>query len=188
MVYKLITAPTEPAITVEEAKAQLHIDTSFTDDDVFLASAIQSAGLLIEKLIQHPLMAQVWELQANTFVQCFELYKVPVAESPALTLKYSDGANAEQTVNAANYQVDLASEPSRVILNSSFAVPTVYDRFDAVRLRFTAGYANAAAVPEDLKTWVKILVTEFYEYRDFSVKPETMVAIERALMRHALWL
>ena len=39
MIYKLITAATELAITLDEAKAQQNIDTSFTGDDSGLGSA-----------------------------------------------------------------------------------------------------------------------------------------------------
>lgn len=186
MVYKLITAPTELAVTLADAKKQLNIDTAFTDDDTIITDCINAAALTVEKIIQGPVMLQTWEAQYTEFLAEFKLYKLHVAAIS--TLSYYDGANADAVVNSSNYQTDLASVPARLILNSGYATPTVYDRFDSVRIRFTAGYANAAAVPADLKQWIKVLITQFYEFRDYSVKPETEELIRKNLMSHAAWL
>jgi len=185
MIYKLITAATELAITLDEAKAQQNIDTSFTGDDSILTGCIHAAALHIEKIIQGPVMAQVWEAQSSDFFTVFELDKKPTSIT---TLKYFDISNAEQTVNSSNYEQDLASVPARVIMNTGYSLPSVYDRFDAVNIRFACGYANATAVPYDLKQWVKVLVTRFYQNRDYSVDVKTDELIKKNLMAFAAWL
>lgn len=186
MVYKLITAPTELSITLAEAKAQMNIDNLFTGDDTLITSDIHAATLHIEKIIQSPIMAQTWELQLTDFVDTFKIHKTPVAS--ITSLKYDDISNAEQTVDSSEYQTDLSSVPARVILNSGYSSPSVYDKFDAVRLRFVSGYVDATAVPQDLKKWIKVLVTQFYQFKDYSVKKETEDLIIRNLMRSAAWL
>lgn len=189
MVYKLITAPSELAITLAEAKAQLNVEAAFTDDDVLITACINAAAKYIEKLIQGPLMSQVWELQQTGFVQCFEVNKTPVAS--VTSLSYYDIANADTVVNSSNYQQDLSSVPARIILNSAYSSPSVYDRFDAVRLRFTSGYATAAAVPEDVKQVVKLLVTHFYEQRSPEITGTISkfdLTIEKLLNGHMAWL
>lgn len=190
MVYKLITAPTELAITLAEAKAQLNIETTFTDDDTLITASIHAAAKYVEKLIQGPLMSQVWELQLEDFKQIIEVQKGLI--STVDSLKYYDSANADTTVAASNYQQDLSSVPARIILNSAYSSPSVYDRFDAVRLRFTAGYATAATVPEDVKQVIKLLVTHFYEQRSPEVTGSIIskfdLTIEKLLNGHMAWL
>lgn len=190
MVYKLITAPTELAITLVEAKAQLNIETAFTDDDTLIVACIHAAAQYVEKIIQGPLMTQVWEAQLTDFVECIKLQKNPV--TTFTSLKYYNISNVDTTVDPSNYQQDLSSVPARIILNSTFSSPTVYDRFDAVRARFTAGYADAAAVPADVKQVIKLLVTHFYEQRSPEITGGTIskfdLTIEKLLNGHMAWL
>lgn len=164
MVYKLITAHTELAITLAEAKAQLNIDPSFTADDTLITACINAASLYIEKIIQSPLMIQTWELQLVDFIDTIKIWKTPV--SSITSVSYYDVNEADQSVVNTNYYTDLASVPARIIFKSTYNAPTVFDtRFDAVRIRFVSGYANATAVPADIKEVVKLLVTHFYENR-----------------------
>lgn len=187
MVYKLITAPTELAVSLPNAKAQLNIEAAFTDDDTLITDCINAAALYVEKIIQGPVMTQTWEAQMADFKELIRLEKNPV--TAITSIKYQDIADDPQTVDPANYQEDLASVPARIIFNSAFSAPTVYDRFDAVQVRFVAGYTNEAALPGDLKMWIKILLTQFYESRDYStVKSDTARQIREALMSHALWV
>lgn len=187
LVYKQTTPPAQLAITLDEAKAQLNVETAFTDDDPLITSMINAAALFVEKIIQGPLMTQAWEVYAEDWEDVFEIQKERI--TAVGSVKYYDSNNADQTVNPSDYQEDLSSVPARIIFNSSFAAPDVYDRFDAIRIAITAGYANAAAVPEDLKRWIKVLVTQFYESRDASqVKPEIEDMVKRGLMTYAAWL
>lgn len=190
MVYKLITAPTELAIKLAEAKAQLNIETAFTDDDNLIAACIKAAALYVEKIIQGPLMTQVWELQLVDFVSCIKLHKKPV--TTFTSLKYYDTVNSDITIDPSNYQQDLSSVPARIIFNSAYSFPSVYDRFDAVRARFTSGYANADSVPEDIKQVIKLLVTHFYEQRSPEITGGTTskfdLTVEKLLSAHMAWL
>lgn len=190
MVYKLITAPTELALTLADAKAQLNIELAFTADDALIESYIRAADAYVEKVIQGPLMAQSWEAQLTDFKACIKLQKNNV--TAITSIKYYDGANGDIAVAGSNYQTDLASVPARIIFNSTYSVPTVYDRFDAVRVLFSAGYANAGAVPYDIRQALKLLVTHFYENR----MPEVVGAItaqfnltlEKLLFAHRQWV
>lgn len=191
MVYALITAPTELAITLDDAKNQLNVELDFTDDDTLILSYIKAATLYVEKLIQGPVMDQVWELKLRDFKSEMEFHKGPV-KAGTLTLKYQDANDAEQTVAASNYYEDLASVPARVILKSTFSIPTVFDRYDAVKIRANAGYTDASAVPEDLKAAIRLLVAHFYENRTPEITGSTTakfsLTIERLLNGHMAWL
>ena len=190
MVYKLITPPTEQALTLAEAKKQLNIEEAFTDDDTLITSFINASALYVEKIIQGPLMNQVWEAQLKDFASCIELQKTPIASIDSV--KYYDTANVDTTVNASNYQTDLSSVPARIIFNSTYSYPSVYDRFDAVRVRLTAGYASASVVPADVKQVIKLLLTHFNENRGpevtGSITAKFDLSIEKLLHGHMPWL
>lgn len=187
MIYKLITASTELPITLAEAKAQLNIESSFTDDDTLITSCIYAAGKYMENLLQHPLMEQVWELQLADFKTRVLVQKKPVSID---SIKYDDIDNTDQTVTSTNYQVITDTVPALIVFYSSYAFPTVRDeRLDAVRIRFTSGYADATVVPEDIKLQIKILVTQYYEHRDMNmVKPHVQEQLQRFIMANSAWL
>lgn len=187
MIYKLITPATELPITLAEAKAQLNIEASFTDDDALITSCIYAAGKYIENLLQQPLMEQVWELQLADFKTRILVQKKPVTID---SIKYSDAANNEQTVATSNYQVITDTVPALIVFYSSYSFPVVRDeRLDAVRIRFTSGYADATAVPEDIKRHIKVLVTQYYEHRDMNmVKPHVQEQLQQLIMQNSAWL
>lgn len=190
MVYKLITPPTALALTLEDAKGQLNIDLEFTLDDLLIESYIHAAAAFVEKRIQGALMAQTWEAQLADFKSCIELLKSNISD--ITSVKYYDSANADITVGTSNYQKDLASVPARLIFNSSYAWPTVYDRFDAIRVGFTAGFASAAAVPYDIRIALKMLVTHYYENRSPEVVGASIaqfeLSVDKHLANHMLWV
>lgn len=190
MVYKLITAPTALALTLDDAKSQLNIEPEFTQDDSLIESCIHAAAAFVEKRMQGALMAQTWEAQLIDFKSTIELKKSNITDITAV--KYYNLSNVDTTVNSSDYQKDLASVPARLIFNTGYAWPSVYDRFDAVRVTFSAGYASAAAVPYDLRMALKLLVTHFYENRSPEIVGNIIVrfemSVDKIVANHMLWV
>ena len=52
--------------------------------------------------------------------------------------------------------------------------PTTGDYINAVRVRYVAGYAAAANVPETIKLWMKIRLANAYDNREEFVLGRTM--------------
>lgn len=78
-----------------------------------------------------------------------------------------DVDGAAGTVSAGDYVVDTDEEPGRVVLKSGETWPAVVLREAAgVRVRFTAGYGNASAVPAPIKQAILLLVGSLYENRE----------------------
>jgi uncharacterized phiE125 gp8 family phage protein len=144
--YKLITPPTEYPVTLDELVA-VHIKVDDTSDEATLIQEfIAAATERVEDYIQRQLMQAVWEYQMKNWDELAAgMYKengyLRLDKAPLVAIesvKYYDGDNAEQTMNASDYQVDTTSLPGfiRFIEN----LPTVYDRIDAIKIRFKAGY------------------------------------------------
>jgi len=90
---------------------------------------------------------------------------LPFSPVSAITsIKYYDTANVQQTWATANYHYNIYEEPCVIRYTSS--KPAVYSgRSNSVVVNFTAGYANAAAIPAPLIQAIKLLLSDSYENR-----------------------
>jgi hypothetical protein len=97
---------------------------------------------------------------------------------------YLDSAGVEQTFNAANYTVDTANEPGRVVLKSSASWPTLPEIANAVRVRFRAGYLDqtvspaVANVPASTKAAIKLMIGDLYANRESVVLGQSVGKID----------
>lgn len=165
MALKLITAATTTPVTLAEAK--LHCRVDGTDEDALITSLITAATETAEQqLAGRVLMQQTWELTLDAFPGVFELTRVPVQS--ITSLKYYDTAGVQQTMAGADYTLDTTDDIGWALVTPAYGTdwPETQDRPNAVSLRFVAGYANAAAVPEPIKQWIKLMVSTMYENRE----------------------
>lgn len=163
MALKLITAATELAVSLAEAKAHLRVDVA--DDDTLVTAFIIAATELAEQATGRAIMPQTWELTLDAFPEAFELTRVPAAS--ITSLKYWDAAGDQQTLGTALYALDNTDD-----FGSAYVVPVfggtwpdTREQINAVALRYVAGYAAAANVPDSIKAWIKLQVGAMYENR-----------------------
>lgn len=162
MGLSLVTAPASEPITLAEAKAHCRVD--ITDDDTLISALIVTAREYCEGYLHRKLITQAWDWTMEGFPSCFQFPFLPV--SAITSVKYYDTANVQQTLSSSYYQVDLYSTPARVHLAYGYAWPSSYERSDAVVVRFSAGYANAAAVPQAIKQAMLLLIGHWYRSRE----------------------
>ena len=160
--YKLKTAAaTEPVSLVE---AKLHLKVDLSTDDNLINDLIDSAIAYVEEYTNRQLISATW----YRYLDCFpdnviELDWCPVTS--VSSVKYYDSDNTEQTLSSANYVVDYASEPARIVLAWGYLWPDTYPRPNAVTVEFVTGYASAAAVPKPLKSALLLMIAHNYENR-----------------------
>ena len=164
MALKLITAASTFPITLDDAKLHCRVDTAA--DDALINALITAATELAEQKTGRALMAQTWELTLDAFPDAFELTRVPVQS--VTSLKYYDEAGVQQTLSNALYTLDGADDHGfgYVVPAYAGAWPTSRGQINAVSLRYVAGYASAAAVPEGIKQWIRLMVSTMYENRE----------------------
>lgn len=169
MALKLITAAADLAVTLVEAKAHLRVDTS--DDDTLIAAMITAATEAAEQAMSgkvggRAIMPQTWELTLDAFPEALELTRVPVASITSVI--YADLDGVDQTLSALLYSLDNYDDfgPTYVVPAYDTEWPDTRDQINAVKVRYVAGYANAAAVPESIKSWIKLQVGAMYENRE----------------------
>jgi uncharacterized phiE125 gp8 family phage protein len=159
----LITAPAEEPVTLADAK--LHCKADGTDDDTLITALITSARKQAEHILGRVLVTQTWEQALDVFPSSeIKLETVPVQS--ITSLKYIDANSVEQTIDPANYTLDLYGITHWIIPASSYTWPVTDNVANAVKIRFVAGYGAAAAVPEPIKAWIKMAVSTMYSQRD----------------------
>jgi uncharacterized phiE125 gp8 family phage protein len=136
-----------------------------TTADPLLNSFIKTARLAAENITRRALITQTLELVLDAFPPAGIFLPLPPLQS-VTSVKYIDEDGVEQTLSTDLYDVDTDSEPGKVVLESGESWPTTYDQVNAVRVRYVAGYGAASAVPEDVKTWMKLRVGTMYENRE----------------------
>jgi uncharacterized phiE125 gp8 family phage protein len=158
MGLKLITAVNPEPVPLAEMKAALRVNG--TTDDAMLSGHIASAREFIERRIQAKIGTQTWDFVIDAF-PTYEI-KLPFGPVQSVTsIKYDDPDGIEQTVNPTTYQLDNTSRRPWVFSNIGW--PTPLDTFNAVRIRFVAGYADMALAPASLRAAIILKTKELYD-------------------------
>jgi len=184
MPMQLLTPPAGEPVSLEEAKLHLRVD--FNDDDGLIQMLISSARQAAETITNRQFMTARWRMILDSFPgpslmgvpagQPFTLpgHAILIPKSPVqsvVAINYLDMASVQQTMPAANYTVDAACEPARITPIFGQIWPIPLPQIGAVSVTFDVGYGDASAVPEGIKSWIKMRVASLYTYREEVVAP-----------------
>jgi uncharacterized phiE125 gp8 family phage protein len=192
MRYSLVQTvpPTTEPVTLAEVKAQSRIDAVDAEQDTLLGNYIEAVRQQVENETGRQLITATWVYRAWGFPGCpyIELPKPPLLTISAVA--YVDADGVTQTWAGSNYRADIYAQPGRLYLAYGASWPSVRIQFDAVQITYTAGYgANAANVPEPLRTAILLWVAHLYEHRE-AVTEKTLdvmpLAVERFVWPYRL--
>lgn len=170
----LVTAPSVEPVTLAEVKEHLRVDT--TDEDTLIATLISAAvehvsgrnGFTGRALVQ-----QTWDCYFDAFPTGEIELPLPPVQS-VTSIIYQDADGNSQTLAASVYSVNTTSEPAKVFLKPDQSWPETAETWDAVKVRFVAGYAPtndgsptdfASGVPAAIKAAIFLTVADLYENR-----------------------
>lgn len=171
MAWKLETPPATEPLALSEAKNFVKQDGIETDD-ALLSGLIVEARQHVETALWRQLVTATWLLTRDGFPTrhglpygsrnrlLLELRLCPVQN---VEIKYYDAEGQLQTLDPSSYQLDNVSEPGR--LRPIDAWPPTDRRLNAVEVRVTAGYGNAAAVPDGIKQYMLARINHLYMNR-----------------------
>lgn len=164
MALKLITPATAQPVTLEEVKLACRFDTTDLDDDI--EAMLAEATRLVEHETGVSLMPQTWELTLSEFSSVLTLTRPPVAA--VTSIKYIDTAGVQQTLSPGAYALDTSSAYGPATITPVYGTtwPATRSQPGAVVVRYTSGYANIAAVPQQLKRQIKIVVATLIDNPD----------------------
>ena len=187
MALKLITPATELAVSLADAKLHLRVDD--TDQDALITATIWAATEAAEQVMGRALMPQTWELTLDAFPEAFKLTRVPAVS--ITSLKYWDAAGVQQTLGSGLYALDNTDDFGHAYVVPVFGGtwPDAREQINAVALRYVAGYATAANVPESIKSWIKLQAGAMFENRqaEGAVQTYALGFADRLLDRYKVW-
>lgn len=183
---EIVTPPAVEPVSLAEAK--LHLRVSIDDDDTLITSLIAAARLRAEALLRQTLIATTFDwfldgfpASANGYFNRLVRLQGPgpqwlpngaailiVPNRPLVSVasvKYYDPAGVLQAVDPATYFVSTGLG-SRIQPLVGHVWPVVRPQIDGVVIRYTAGYADASAVPENVKAAMKLMIGTWYEHRE----------------------
>lgn len=168
-------APASEPITTAEAKAWMWVDHSH--DDTLISSMVTAAIAHLDGwtgILGRCLITQIWR---QDFAEWSGALRLPFPDVASVEVKYSDTTNTDQTVSSSLYQLLEDERGVLVRFGDSFASPSLYDdRQDRVRITLVTGFGDASAVPEPIKTAIKMLVAHWYANRE-AVGAQNMVEL-----------
>lgn len=171
----VVTHPTAELLTLAEARAHLRVEHVL--DDATIAGCIVAAREMAEHELQRSIVTKTYEFTIDAFpAGAVELPMGPVPAVGALSVdsvKYTDTAGVEQTVNPSTYSVDPYSNVPRIVSASGW--PSTQEVVNAVRVRYTSG-SPVGAVPYAIRSWVLLHAASLYEHRE-SVTGEAMAVM-----------
>jgi hypothetical protein len=98
---------------------------------------------------------------------------LPYAPLASIThVKYYDSANVQQTwTKDTDYSVHkFINQKGFIEIINGISYPNVYERADAIEIKFKAGYGDGASdVPEAIKTAILLIIGFMYEKREDTV-------------------
>jgi len=160
MSLTLLSPPAAEPVTLAELKD--HMRVSAADEDALINGMLIAAVRAVEARGRLALMPQVWRLTLDAVPdETIFLPLAPVASVDVVSVIGADGA--PQAVDPSLYEAALGS-PGRVRPAGPWPAPGV--AIDAVQIDFSAGYPDAASIPEPLKQAVKLLGAHFFETRE----------------------
>jgi uncharacterized phiE125 gp8 family phage protein len=169
MPWKVTSAPATEPVTTSEAKLHLNIPDAVTDWDSMISELVKSAREHIEKLTGQAFVTQTVQEFLDNFDTLQYAGEMTLSRYPisAIThVRYTDKAGAQQTWATTNYATDLVSRRPRIALKTAGTIPENCDDINSVEIQYVCGYGNAAAVPAQFKTAIKLLVGEMFENRE----------------------
>jgi uncharacterized phiE125 gp8 family phage protein len=166
MSLRLITAPSTYPVTLAEAKAHLRVDS--TDEDTLITAMISAATDVAEQHTGRAIMPQTWELSLDEFQTPIELTRIPAASVTSIQYIDATGAEIAYDVTATGITLDAGDDFGFAYILPAYGTvwPTTREQPNAVKVRYVAGYADAAAVPEAIKSWIKLQVSAMFENRE----------------------
>ena len=173
---EVTTPATFPLVTAADMRAYLRLNDS--GEDTLLSQFVDAARDLFEVHTGLVLAASTLRLRLDHWptagyrdsasvypgdfatASCIYIPRGPV--NSITSVQYLDTDGSWQTLTGTSSYI--VTQPARVILPT--ALPGTHpSQRPAVRVTFTAGFANAAAVPSAILVAIKLLAAHFYENR-----------------------
>jgi uncharacterized phiE125 gp8 family phage protein len=163
MRLELLSPPATEPVTLAEVKTRLRIDDA--SDDAGVTRLIASATKHAESITRRAFVTQSWALTLDAFPAGSISLPLPPLQSVE-EITYIDSTGATLTLATTEYLVDKNGMIGMIHRAYNKQWPITRTQPMAVRIKFTAGYGNATAVPSDLASAMMLLVAHWDQNRE----------------------
>ena len=189
MALVIDTEPSEEPISVAEAKE--HANVGITADDSLIGDYITAARVYCEGIAGRQFVTATWKLVLDRFPPGQIVVPRPPLSS-VTSITYTDENGNAQTWSSALYQKDTNSEPGRIAPIETETFPnTQSGTYGTVVVTFVAGYGAAAAVAPRYRLAIRMLVAQWYNFREPIVTGTTVAnvpaSVKALLMQGRIW-
>lgn len=186
---KLITPPPFAPLTLTEIKEYMRV--THPDEDSTIARCFSAALAYADGpdgFLQRALIDQTWQLTLDSFPGTGSStwstwsgggMEIRIPLPPLIQIVnifYDDPGGIQQILDPGRYSVDNVSEPGWIVPVGNW--PSTFNGINAVRIRFRAGYVDAAqspnigAVPDGIIQALLIYAISTYDERGVAVYGE----------------
>jgi uncharacterized phiE125 gp8 family phage protein len=167
-----------------------------SNEDTLLTSIIQAAREQVEDITRRALITQTWDYYIDRFPNS-NAFKLPFGNLQSVThIKYTDSDGTQTTMTVSDeYIVETNGDKcGRIVLPYGESWPsfTAYPS-NPIVIRFVCGWTSAAAIPEKIKSALKLILTDLYENRESQIISTTgsdykiNTALTKLLASYRLW-
>ena len=164
------TGITEP-VTLTEVKKHLRLVTTTTEAEAYtteddllnrliIAARAQAEQETGRRFITQTLTYYLKQWPNESYIKI----PYPPLQSATITYRLTGDDDYDNTLTTAD--VDIVSEPGRIILqpNESWPSGTLYTD-NPIKITFACGYGLAVAVPDNIKSAILLKISDLYEHR-----------------------
>lgn len=147
---------------VQESQAMEHLNETNDDRAIYVGGLIGAARGMAENYTGRAIMRQTWKYTSNAFCDIVRLPLPPLVS--VTSIKYYDGGNVLQTMNASDFYVFADAGIGCVSPVESW--PSTYTRPDAVQITFLCGYL---VCPHQIQQAILLTIGELYNNREETI-------------------
>lgn len=163
--YKRTVEPAGYPVSIDDLRQHCALSGNAWDD--YLAGLIAKATNVLEKRLARQFLPSTWTHSVDAFPDELSIEVFPV--TAVTQIHYIDYAGNPQTLPTNQYQVDLSGPNRSCRIRPVWGLIWPITRvgtYNAVVTTFTAGYANAAAVPPAAKHAILMLAAHWFRQRE----------------------
>jgi uncharacterized phiE125 gp8 family phage protein len=175
----VVTPPASEPLTLAEAKRQVVIAADDDAHDHELIHIVQAAREQWEHDTDSVTTLRTLSVSVDRLGPRIELPKRPIQSIDCV--KYYDSDDAIQDMEPGVYVFDAAGGAIRLAHNQQW--PDVPRRWDAVTIKYVAGYSRRQDIPAIAKQAMLLLVGYYFENRGDHEQPRVMQAYESLVIR-----
>lgn len=153
-------------VIVTPAEAKTHLRVNWATEDALITALIETAGTQAEQWTDRTFFGGTFTTEFDYFPNILKMDIAPV-DTTSIVVKYSDVDDNEQTLAATEYFVRNPGLDDFVTIEFNGTIPPVFNKENAVRVEFSAGYA---VVPGPVKSAVLMQIATLFENRQSEVQ------------------